>query len=101
MVSDQPAAKGEISMNKEALTLICVSLAFLAADLAMPARGNQSVSTNIASIPIKSGLLLTRSGSPAGRMRERFGPTRGIDPIRSKLVEGTLQEFRPQEGEAP
>jgi predicted esterase len=99
MPFSQPAAKGEISMNKKALTLICVSAAFLTADLAMPVHGNQSVNTKIASVPIKSGLLLTRSGSPEGRMRGRFGPMRRINPIRSKLVDGTLQEFQPQEGE--
>jgi len=34
-------------------------------------------------------------------MRGRFGPMRGNDPIRSKLVNGTLSEFHPQEDESP
>ena len=55
MSFNQLSAKGDINMNKKALTLICVSAAFLAADLSMPARGNQSVNKKIASVPIPFG----------------------------------------------
>jgi len=34
-------------------------------------------------------------------MRGRSGSIRGIDPILSKLVDGTLQGFQPREGDAP
>ncbi|MEJ2701162.1 MAG: prolyl oligopeptidase family serine peptidase [Sedimentisphaerales bacterium] len=86
-------------MYKKPLIWVYVALVFLTADMATPARGSQDVDRKVASIPIKSGLLLTRSGPSGGRMRGRFGPMRGIDPIRSKLVDGTLPEFHPQEGE--
>lgn len=80
---------------------ICILLAFLIIDLTSTARGSQNENVKVASVPIKSGLLLTRSSPSAGRMRGRFGPARGIDPVRSRLVNGTLPEFHPQEGESP
>jgi hypothetical protein len=88
-------------MHKKAFTWICVSLVFFTVELITPARGSRSTNTKVVSIPIKSGLLLTRSDSSGERMRGRFGSIRGIDPIRSKLVDGTLREFYPQEGESP
>ncbi len=88
-------------MHEKVFTWICVSLVFLTVDLITPTRGSQNANASVASIPIKSGLLLTRSGSSGGRMRGRLGSIRGIDPIRTKLVDGTLQEFQPQEGESP
>jgi poly(3-hydroxybutyrate) depolymerase len=86
-------------MHEKFLTWIFISLAFLTIDSTSPARGNQNTNANVASVPIKSGLLLTRSGPSAGRMRGRFGSMRGIDPIRSRLVDGTLPEFHPQDDE--
>jgi len=88
-------------MHEKFLTLICVLLGFLTIDLSSAARGSQNANAKVASVPIKSGLLLTRSSPSAGRMRGRFGPTRGIDPIRSRLVNGTLPEFHPKDGESP
>jgi predicted esterase len=87
-------------MHEKFLTWICISLAFLTIDLASPARGSQNTNANMASVPIKSGLLLTRSSPSAGRTRGRFGSMRGIDPIRSRLVDGTLPEFHPRDGES-
>jgi pimeloyl-ACP methyl ester carboxylesterase len=80
---------------------ICILLAFLSIVLTSNARGSQNANAGVTSVPIKSGLLLTRSGPSAGRMRGRFGPMRRIDLIRSKLVNGTLPEFHPQEGDSP
>ena len=86
-------------MHEKLHTWICISLVFLTIDLTSLTQGGQNANANMTSVPIRSGLLLTRSGPSAGRMRGRFGSMRGIDSIRSRLVDGTLQEFHPKDGE--
>jgi predicted esterase len=86
-------------MHKRFLIWICLIIPFLTADVTSVAGGGQNADPKSASVIPKSGLLLTRSGPSGGRMRRGFGSTRGIDPIRSKLVDGTLRQFYPQEDE--
>ena len=86
-------------MHEKLHTWICISLVFLTIDLTSLTQGGQNANANMTSVPIRSGLLLTRSGPSAGRMRGRFGSMRGIDSIHSRLVDGTLQEFHPKDGE--
>jgi len=46
------------------------------------------------------GLLLSRSETSAGRGRRGLGLEAG-DPVRERLVQGTLSEFAPEEGSSP
>ena len=39
-----------------------------------------------------SGLLLTRTGSPAGGPRRRFASFGAADPLRARLIDGTLDQ---------
>lgn len=86
-------------MQAKVFIWISVSLIFLTVDSNTPAMGGQNAKAKVNSVPIKTGLLLTRSGTSGGRMRGGFGSARGIDPIRSRLVDGTLREFQPREDE--
>jgi len=45
------------------------------------------------------GLLLTRTGQSADRSGRGFSHFQFDDPVRAKLVEGTLSQFRPAEGD--
>jgi len=45
------------------------------------------------------GLLLTRTGQSADRSGRGFSYFQFDDPVRAKLVEGTLSQFRPAEGD--
>ena len=49
----------------------------------------------------ESGLLLTISAEATGTSRRRPPSLRGTDPIRSRLVKGTLSQFHPQENAIP
>jgi len=44
----------------------------------------------------KSGLLLTRTGSSTGGPRRRFSSLGSADPVRAKLIDGTLDQYHPQ-----
>ena len=52
-------------------------------------------------ITFESGLLLTRSAPPGEAPRRRFPSLGAADPVRAKLIDGTLAAYRPQEGETP
>ena len=47
-----------------------------------------------------SGLLLMRTEQSADRAQRRFSSLRNNDPIRPRLIDGTLSQFRPEENEA-
>ncbi|MGE5295723.1 MAG: prolyl oligopeptidase family serine peptidase [Solirubrobacterales bacterium] len=47
----------------------------------------------------KSGLLLTVREEPNDRGRREFGPSGMENPLRGKLIDGTLSRFAPQEGQ--
>ncbi len=45
------------------------------------------------------GLLLAPGEASAGRGRRRFGFAGGSDPVRRRLVDGTLPQYAPEEGQ--
>ncbi len=51
------------------------------------------------SLSLKSGLLLAPQGEPGERGPREFGPSGVENLLRGKLVDGTLSQFAPQEGQ--
>jgi dienelactone hydrolase len=52
-------------------------------------------------LSLKSALLLTSRGEPGDRGPREFGPSSVESLLRNKLVDGTLSQFAPEEGQTP
>ena len=80
-------------MQKHSLTRLCLALLTMGSGLDITTAATERT------VKLDSGLLLTRSESAGERPRRRFAPLGAADPVRSGLVDGTLDAYRPQEND--
>ncbi|MBL7188106.1 MAG: hypothetical protein ISS70_17425 [Phycisphaerae bacterium] len=91
-------------MYKHLATLFCFVIlspitgsAAIARQAGEPTKATDTKSTAIA---LEFGMLLTRGGQSAERSGRRSSYSQSDDPVHSKLVDGTLSQFRPEEDQA-
>jgi len=89
-------------MRKGFCTAVGLAGLFLLAGigtLAVPAASDGAEPKNPEVAP-ESGLLLTRTGESDDGGRRRSSSLGGSDPVRRRLVNGTLAQFSPEDGES-
>ena len=80
-------------MEKHSLTRVYLTILMVGNTLGIATAATEGV------VALESALLLTRSETPGERPRRRFSPLGAADPIRSGLIDGTLDAFRPREND--